>query len=475
MVLVYQQMMLQIQKKQSYNITLKKTFILKSLVVFFATGLFANTNNIENRYISNNKNKNLLLKPIKALSDEEYDRFILGRSFFTIPWVEAPSATTARDGLGPLFNANTCISCHPKNGAGILYTKKGLVSRSLIARLSQESNNSIKHQNLIKYHGFVPETTYGSQLAINGVHEVPFEGKIKVDFEEIKVKFYDGEEQILLKPKYSLENLNYGKLHKSSNISYRMAPSLNGMGLISLIPDELILANEDIKDSNKDGISGKANWVYSKITNKYDLGKYTWKASVAFLKEQVANAASNDLGLTTTINPKDSCTKEQEACLKAPKSRHSIDLPDERLEAVTFYIKNLRTYSAKKDKKYYKGLELFKQVGCASCHIPSFKGKKGFEISPFSDFLLHDMGESLADGRVEFKAEKNEFRTAPLWGLALHEKINKKAPRLLHDGRARTYQEAILWHGGEAQRIKEIYMALPKNKREELLQFLKDL
>ena len=466
--------MLWILKKQNYNI-LKKLFITKSLVVIFATGLFAV--NDSGKFLSNDKNKSLLLKPIDNLKDEEYDKFVLGRSFFTIPWVEAPSITTARDGLGPLFNANTCVSCHPANGRGTLFNEN-VESRSLVVRLSIDSPSLIKsdlHKSLLEKKGFIPEPNYGSQLAINGIHGVDFEGKVKIDFDEVLVDFPDGEKQILLKPKYSLENLNYGALHKDTNISYRIAPTLNGIGLIESISKKDILANEDEFDKNNDGISGRANFVYSNITKKEELGKYTWKASVASLKEQVAGAASNDMGLTTTLFPNENCTQTQKACNEAHKAKDAIDLPDDRLEAVTYYLKNIKTYEAKKSKEYIEGLEIFEQISCAKCHISSFDTSKGFKISPFSDFLLHDMGEDLADGRVEFKANKNEWRTAPLWGLALHEKINKEKPRLLHDGRARTFQEAILWHGGEASNSKENYMNLPKEQREKLIKFLEEL
>ena len=440
--------------------------------MIFATGLLAVNSNSD--FLSNNKDKSLLLKPFPSLNNEQYDKFILGRSFFAIPWVEAPSVTTARDGLGPLFNANTCVSCHPANGRGTLLTNK-TAARSLVARLSIDSNNSIDHKMLLEKKGFIPEPNYGAQLALNAIHGVDFEGKVKIEFDEVSVSFPDAEIQILLKPKYSLENLNYKALHKDANISYRIAPTLNGIGLIESISKEDILANEDEFDKNNDGISGRANFVYSNITKKEELGKYTWKASVASLKEQVAGAASNDMGLTTTIFPDENCTKEQEACNEADKAKDAIDLPDERLEAVTYYLKNIKTYEAKKSKEYIDGLALFEQISCAKCHISSFETSKGFKIAPFSDFLLHDMGEELADGRVEFKANKNEWRTAPLWGLALHEKINKEKPRLLHDGRARTFQEAILWHGGEASNSKENYMNLPKEQREKLIKFLEEL
>jgi CxxC motif-containing protein (DUF1111 family) len=350
-----------------------------------------------------------------------------------------------------------------------------MTSRSLVARLSIKSDNSFEHQELLKYKGFVPEPNYGNQLSINGIFGVDFEGKIKIDFDEIEVNFPDGEKQVLLKPKYNLENLNYGNLRKDANISYRIAPTLNGMGLINLISHEDILANVDENDSNNDGISGRANFVYSNITKKTELGLYTWKASVSFLKEQVALAAVNDMGLTTTIFPDDNCTKSQKECNDAPKARDKIDLPDDRLEAVTSYLKNIKAYASKKTKEYEEGLALFEAISCSKCHISSFDTKNGFKVSPFSDFLLHDMGEDLADGRVEFMASGSEWRTAPLWGLALHEKINKEKPRLLHDGRARSFQEAILWHGGEAKSSKENYMNLPKEQREKFIKILDEL
>lgn len=461
-------------KKQKSNLSLlNKTIFATSLVAVFATGLFGV--NSSGNFLSNDKTNSILLKHKDNLTDEEYDKFVLGRSFFTIPWVEAPSATTARDGLGPLFNANSCISCHPSNGRGTFMSEDGISSRALVTRLSIDSNGSSEHENLLKYKGFVPEPVYGNQLAINGIFGVDFEGKVKIAFEEKEIVFPDGEKQILLKPKYELENLNYGTLHKDSNISYRIAPSLNGIGLIESISNDLILANVDVDDKNGDGISGRANFVYSNITKKVELGKYTWKASTAFLKEQVAGAAVNDMGLTTTIFQNDNCTKSQKECNDAPKPRDEIDLPDDRLDAITFYLKNIKTYVPKETKEYKEGLILFESISCAKCHISSFETKEGFKIAPFSDFLLHDMGEDLADGRVEFMANKNEWRTAPLWGLALHEKINKEKPRLLHDGRARSFQEAILWHGGEAQKSKENFMNLPKEKREQLIRFLEEL
>ncbi len=458
--------MLQTLKKQNYNFSFFNKFILtKSLVAIFATGLFA----VDiNSYLSHEKEQKLLLKPIKNLNDEEYDRFILGRSFFTIPWVEAPSATTARDGLGPLFNANSCVSCHTSNGRGNLLEKDGGVSRALLAKLSLDENNPHKNR------AFISEPNYGNQIATNGNSKVPYEGKIDIKFEKIKVIFADKKEVILEKPNYELYDLQYGKLDKKAIISYRLAPSLNGMALISMVEDSEILKNVDEFDKNSDGISGKANMVYSLENQKFELGRYGWKASISSLKQQIADASFNDMGITTTLFPYENCTSTQKECLDSPKARDKIDLPNQRLEALEFYLKNIKTYSAKKDENYKKGLKIFEEISCSKCHLVEIKTKYDFEINPFSDFLLHDMGDDLGD-RVEFEAQKNEFRTAPLWGLALHEKINNQKPRLLHDGRAKSFEEAILWHGGEAKKSKIAYMNLEKSKREELIKFLEEL
>lgn len=392
---------------------------------------------------------------------EDYDKFILGKSFFTKPWVLSPSSTTARDGLGPLFSANTCISCHPGNGRGNLYSKENITSRSLVARLSTKNS--------------LVDLIYGSQISINGTLNTPFEGKIKIDFKKNYVHFKDGEKVELLKPMYTLKNLNYGSLSSHTNVSYRMATNLKGLGLIEQLKNEKILKNEDEFDRDKDGISGKANYVYSKITKKIELGKYNHKANVAFIKEQVSNAAFDDMGLTSSLNPKDNCTSKQEECLKESSLSKEIDIPDFRIEAISYYIENLKINKNKKDKDYFEGLEIFESISCAKCHITSFTLENGRKIYPYSDFLLHDMGEDLSDGRVEYQASKSEFRTAPLWGHSKHEKINKKTVRLLHDGRARNFQEAILWHGGEALNAKENYMNLEKEKREKLIKFLEKL
>ncbi len=414
---------------------------------------------------TNDISKQFLSKQNNNLSESENEKFILGKSFFRIPWVEAPSATTARDGLGPLFSANSCISCHPHNGAGTVFTKENQISRSLVTRFSIKDT--------IDFHnGFLPDTIYGSQLSINGIKDVKYEGKPKLHYKKIIEKYPDGIKVILSKPLIDVVDLNYGKLSSDTTITHRIAPALIGMGLIEKIQEKDILIHQDINDTNNDGISGKANFVYDRKSGTKRLGRFTWKASSPTLLQQTASAFQTDMGLTNSLYPFENCTSEQKECLDAPKSRDSLDVPDERLEAVAFYIANLKVPKPIVTKKTTKGKALFSKIGCADCHIPSYTLNNGSIISPYSDFLLHDMGSRLADnGRVEFDALPNEWRTQPLWGIGKRSWILKQT-NYLHDGRAKTLEETILWHDGEAKQAKHRFKNLSKNERNAIIKFL---
>lgn len=475
------------QKKLNYNNSSSlKIFLISSVVL--TTGLFAFKENgklqqeLDNKYTTQDISKKLFSHRVKGLNDEELDQFILGKSFFRIPWVEAPSATTARDGLGPLFNANTCISCHPNNGVASVYNANGDVSRGYVSRLSIPSDESKNHKEQLKYNGFVSEPNYGSQISVNGTKNVPYEAKPVIKYEKVKVTYPDGEEVTLSKPIHGADNqlieLNYGSLHKDVAITNRVGQQLVGLGLLDQLSDEQILANEDIDDKDNDGISGKANKVYSVEYKDFRVGRYTWKASTPTVRHQAAGAANNDMSLTTSFFPEENCTDIQQQCKDAPKgdairAGTPFDLPDNRLDAITFYLKNLKIPKSTISEK--KGEELFEKVGCAKCHIPSFKLENGYIIKPFTDMLLHDMGEELSDGRVEFLATPTEWRTAPLWSIGKREIALRHKPDFLHDGRAKTIEEAILWHGGEADQSKKDFMSLNKKQREQIIKYIKEL
>lgn len=409
----------------------------------------------------------------QKLNDDEEDLHITGKSFYRIPWVEAPSATTARDGLGPLFSANTCMHCHPGNGAGVPTDENGEVTRSLVMRLSIPAEKNINNTLLMK-DGFVPEPTYGGQFSLNGTSDTPFEGSIKISYAPIKGTYEDGESYELQNPTYKLLNLQYGALHKNTNIAPHIGLALIGLGAIEMIEEKDILVKEDIEDKNRDGISGKANWVYNPESNSTELGRFTWKAASATVKHQSANAAHNDMGLSNPLFPQHNCTQNQKECIKALEGYHDFDLPMERLDAITYYLKTLKIPSQRKTTNFEKGKKIFNDLGCVKCHTPSYKISDGNTIRPYSDFLLHDMGDALSDGHTMFKATANEFRTPPLWGVGLYEKVSGYTA-LLHDGRARTIEEAILWHGGEAKSQKEDFRALSKQDRDYLVEFVKGI
>lgn len=425
---------------------------------------------VSKNYFTQSKDKTAFSHPILGLNNQEEDLFALGKSFFRIPWVAAPSATTARDGLGPLFNANTCIHCHPHNGAGVAVDVEGKMNRTLLLRLSHRSPTD---QTVLERTGFEPDSTYGAQLSIHANHGVRTEAKVNVTYKEISKAYADGMHYTLRQPYYHINNLGYGALDADTIAAPRIGLALVGLGLLEKIPEQAILAYEDEEDKNQDGISGKANFVFDPETNSTRLGRFTWKASASSIKHQVAAAAHNDMGLSNPFFPTDNCTQKQRECLEKAQSV-TLDLPQERLDAITFYLQNLAIPVQRKSSAFEEGKALFETLQCAACHIPSFIMAQGVRIAPYTDLLLHDMGEGLADGRSEFLATGSEWRTPPLWGIGLYDKVSGEG-NYLHDGRARSLQEAILWHGGEAEKSKNAFLSLDKKSREKLVDFLHSL
>ncbi len=439
----------------------RNNFLFKALAVFLMARAFLF-----------GVSPHILTLPDRQMGDDEYDVFILGRSFFKIPWVEAPSATTARDGLGPLFNANTCTSCHPRNGRGAGRDEQGQLDRSVIVKLARDPQNQSERE-ILKKDGVLGDKIYGVQLQISGIYGVPYEAKPVIKTFKSSFTYPDGKVVELEKPILSLQDFQYGKVGDDTSFTMRLAQSLIGMGYLDTISEKDILSYEDEFDKDNDGISGKANYVYSREYNKFMLGRFNWKASTPSVKEQSALAFHDDMGISNPLYPSLPCTQNQKKCLDAPRPRDEPDMTPERLEAVSFYVNSLKLPKQKITQK--EGEELFDKIGCSSCHRSSYKLDSGKVISPYSDLLLHDMGSELADKRGNYKASGSEWRTQPLWGLSSAKTILKKDPRYLHDGRARTLEEAILWHGGEAMGAKLNFSALHVKQREKVLKFLKEL
>jgi CxxC motif-containing protein (DUF1111 family) len=432
---------------------------------------------------------NAFSKPSVLLKGSHRADFKVGNSFFKNPWVVAPASTDARDGLGSLFNVNACQSCHIKDGRGHAPADASDRADSMLIRLSILPQNEAQQALLAAGKtASIAEPNYGGQFQDQSVFGVKPEGRIAVTWEDVKVQFADGEVVTLRKPHFELQNLAYGELHKDTKMSPRVAPPMIGLGLLEAIDAQDILAQVDESDANNDGISGRANWVVDVQTGDLVLGRFGWKAGQPTLKQQSAGAFNGDMGLTTSLFPNENCTPSQHACLKAPTGGRNgaPEVSDEILGTVEFYSQNLAV-PVRRDADnpdVLKGKALFYDAGCTSCHTPAYRTSKADTVDkhlrdqvifPYTDMLLHDMGEALSDGgHTEFLAQGEEWRTPPLWGIGMTETVNGHT-EFLHDGRARNVMEAVLWHGGEAEQSKQRVLTFTKEQRAQLVKFLNSL
>ncbi|MFG0380867.1 di-heme oxidoredictase family protein [Pseudomonas sp. zbq_18] len=409
--------------------------------------------------------------------------FSVGNSFFRNPWVIAPSTTTARDGLGPLFNTNACQNCHIKDGRGHPPAPDAISAASLLVRLSIPGDDSPAHAALRQRLGVVPEPVYGGQLQdMSNPGHAP-EGKVRFSYQPVTVRFADGTQVELRKPLLQISNLGYGAMQADTLFSARVAPPMIGLGLLEAIPESAILANADPDDRDGDGIRGMANRVWDDARGETVLGRFGWKAGQPSLNQQNAHAFAGDMGLTTSLLPRDDCSEAQALCRSTPDGG-SPEVSDNILAAVLFYSRNLAVPARRNvdDLEVRRGKQLFMDAGCQKCHTPSFVTAANAAepelaeqtIRPYTDMLLHDMGEGLADNRPEFLASGRQWRTAPLWGIGLTETVNGHT-QFLHDGRARNLLEAILWHGGEAESAKQAILDFDVSERSALLAFLNSL
>jgi CxxC motif-containing protein (DUF1111 family) len=276
-------------------------------------------------------------------------------------------------------------------------------------------------------------------------------------------------------------------MHPDTRFSARIAPPMIGLGLLEAIADADILRNTDPKTADKEAIVGRANWVWDDARQKTVLGRFGWKAGQPNLNQQNVHAFSGDMGLSTSLRPVDDCTDAQVACKQAPNGNGPDGEPevsDNILRLVLFYTRNLAV-PVRRDvnaPQVLAGKNLFYQAGCQGCHTPSFTTAANAAepelanqvIRPYSDLLLHDMGDGLADHRSEFKASGRDWRTPPLWGIGLTQTVSGHT-QFLHDGRARNLLEAVLWHGGEAHAAQQHVLSFNAQQRAALLAFLNSL
>ena len=396
---------------------------------------------------------------------------------------------------GPLYNQVACDGCHTHNNRGFP-PAAGMPFHSIVVKTEGVGQDV--------HGGPTLEPNYGGQLQQNALDGVTPEGNATFSYETVNGRFNDGTAYTLTKPTVSFMNLSAGT---PLAYSVRLARPLIGMGLLEAIPEANILANADPTDCNGDGIKGVPNLVFDPEDGTMKVGRFGWKASKASVTHQVAEALAYDIGVTTRVFPGPDCGPMETACLTAPAKP---SLSDSGLDQMVTYMRDLGVVPRRDltDPPVVRGEMLFAQMGCSSCHVPNqstgtttpFVELQNQTIHPYSDLLLHDMGPDLADSsNGEYVATPTMWRTPPLWGIGMCDQValgsagtaavaagfapdsaTNPAPNLgpchyLHDGRAASLLEAVLWHGGEAAAVKARVLALSSADRDALVAFLGSL
>jgi|GEM_PF-57775 len=382
------------------------------------------------------------------ISENEITGVSQGRELFLAQWQVAPGNRPTLDGLGPLFNANACTACHVSNGRVVPYFDDGTTDQSFLFRVGNEAGDQ--------------HPIFGGQLQTQATS-----GEAEASITWTR----DSNDEIEFITSVDLDSDGF-------NIGGRISPHLLGMGLLDLVSEETILEYEDINDSNSDGISGRAHWVMEEGQRR--IGRFGWKAINSSLRTQNAGALHQDMGLTTPVNPNENCTSNQTVC-QEEENGGSPEVTEGSLQAIVDFMSALGVPERRINNQttFEEGAEIFETIGCASCHRPTmttassskFGSLSNQKIYPYTDLLLHDMGEGLADGVKEKDASGSEFRTSPLWGIGIVEA--KQGTKFLHDGRASSIKEAIEYHGGEAQNARDSFIQLETSEQEKLLEFLR--
>lgn len=416
---------------------------------------------------------NAFALPAPNLDAQQLRDFAFGNRLFNTNWVQAGASTASFDGLGPLFNRVSCSGCHVRDGRG-RPPEPGEAMDSMLVRISVPGRDA--------HGGPRPHPVYGDQIQDRAIAGVRPEARVELSWEEVPGRYADGEPYTLRRPRIALRDPAYGEVGGELLTSPRVAQGMIGLGLLEAVPEAAVLVLADPDDADRDGISGRPNRVWDLQQNKFVLGRFGWKANQPSLRQQSAAAAAGDIGITNALVPHDACTEVQSACRKAPHGG-TPEMSEVFLDKLLLYSRTLAVPHRRDvdNPDVLRGQALFDASACSACHTPTLrsgahelKALADQTFHPYTDLLLHDMGEGLADGRPDFDADEREWRTPPLWGLGLIHTVNGHE-LLLHDGRARGIAEAILWHGGEAEASKERFRSMPKADRAALIAFLSSL
>ncbi len=407
--------------------------------------------------------------PLRNLLETNRGPFQIGDGVFNRNWVAAPASVKSSDGLGPTYNAVACATCHVENGRGSTPSSPDEPFLGLLLRLSIPGEGEHGAPN--------PDPSYGDQFNQFAILGVPAEGKPSVTYAEEPGKYVDGTSYSLRVPTYDFAELGFGPFADGIMVSPRIAPAMVGLGLLEAVSEDTILGFAE-----KNG--GHANYVWDVKSRQTVIGRFGWKANQPNLEQQTFFAFRGDIGITSDLVPTENCPPVQVDCVNAPLSLSAPNLDPIKENAMVVHAMGLAVPARRNldDPEALKGEALFDQMGCGKCHVAQMTTGElaGWPelshqtIRPFTDLLLHDMGPALADGRPDFLATGTEWRTPPLWGLGLALSIHGEL-ELMHDGRARGFAEAILWHGGAAEESKQAFRALSKTDRDAVLVFLGSL
>src|SRR5580658_2253789 len=395
--------------------------------------------------------------------------------------VSAPEVALHQNMAGPLYNQVACEGCHSHDNRGVA-PAAGMPFDSITVKTSA-ANDPVK--------GPTPDPNYGRQLQNKALAGATAEPVGSFTYTAVPGTFKDGTAYTLQKPTTTFTGGTAPTYY-----SVRLARPLIGMGLLEAIPEADILAHADPADCNGDGIKGVPNFVVDPEDGTTKLGRFGWKASKASVRHQVADALILDIGVTTSVFPKADCGTSETSCSSATKTQ----MTDSDLNELVTYMREVAVPPRRDlyDPNVIRGEALFAEIGCVNCHAPNqhtgpehpFLELENQVIHPYTDLLLHDMGPDLSDNsQGEYQATATMWRTPPLWGIGLCDTVaagytedvtlnpapNQGPCHYLHDGRAGSLLEAILWHGGEAANAKASVLALTSSQRTALLAFLGSL
>lgn len=394
-----------------------------------------------------------------------------GREVFTTQWAVAGTPGTAgRNGLGPLFNAASCDSCHRNGGHGDGPVADGPAPVALVIKLASSSGEACADPPGDPVYGRVFNTA-----AQDGVQK---EGLVTVRYREITGTYYPGGTQWSVRdPRYALVQLSHGQLAPTTVIEPRVAPSLYGLGLLEAVPDSAITG-----EPAGPGLRASGEPAFHGCRGTLVIGRFGWQGNAISVRDQTANAFAREMGLTSSTSRSDDCTAAEVDCRRLDPGAIA-EVPDDSFEAVVAFARAVAVPapSVRADSGD-PGPRLFAALGCDACHrpalpveLPGADGKRPAQtIAAYTDLRLHDLGGGMADRTVAGKAVPSKWRTAPLWGIGFR-LATEHSPTFLHDGRARTTEEAILWHLGEGARSQRRFKELLPGQREALLRWLATL